>query len=67
MSHESTLLHKPRGLPVMAVLHDISVQDSMPWIEHGFRCDFGCYISFGRDVFINYNCVGLGLPQLVQL
>ncbi|KAF5840344.1 hypothetical protein DUNSADRAFT_17041 [Dunaliella salina] len=31
------------------------VEGFYPWIERGFKCDFGRYISFGRDVYINYN------------
>ncbi|KAI9183440.1 hypothetical protein H9P43_004358 [Blastocladiella emersonii ATCC 22665] len=31
--------------------------DEMPWIEAPFKCDYGSYISFGKDVFINFNAV----------
>ncbi|HEX8551017.1 MAG TPA: sugar O-acetyltransferase [Abditibacteriaceae bacterium] len=27
------------------------------FIERGFRCDYGSYISLGARVFINFNCV----------
>lgn len=27
------------------------------WIEPPFFCDYGAHIRFGRDVFLNFNCV----------
>ncbi|KAJ9517555.1 hypothetical protein QJQ45_024960 [Haematococcus lacustris] len=30
---------------------------SPPFLETGFKCDFGSNISFGSDVFVNYNAV----------
>lgn len=27
------------------------------WIESPFQCDYGTHIQFGRNVFLNFNCV----------
>lgn len=44
-------------LDVMSQLFGSIDKESPPWIEDGFRTDFGCNTTFGRDVYMNYNCI----------
>lgn len=34
------------------------------WIEPSFRCDYGCNITLGDCVFINYDCVFLDVAPI---
>ncbi len=34
------------------------------WIEPSFRCDYGCNITLGDGVFINYDCVFLDVAPI---
>ncbi|EDM26889.1 putative maltose O-acetyltransferase [Lentisphaera araneosa HTCC2155] len=35
-----------------------------PWIELPFRCDYGSNISFGKKVFLNFDCVILDTAKI---